>query len=132
MSKKISIIRYSIFSLLIATCLLFSSLTTASALTWQNRTVSAGKYKHFVDTNSDDFYRDITVNVSHSIKFSSNAPSTVSAGYYANKKYNKKFSGNGTKNMSASYNVPKKTYFKLYIYNGSSDKMTVSKMTVTF
>lgn len=133
MIKKISHIKYSVFSLLLITCLLFSSALTASAaFTWKGTSLKAGAYHHFVDTDSDDFYRDTAVSVSHSIKYSQNVPSTVSAGYYANSKYTKKFSANGTKNMSSSYKVPKKTYFKFYIYNGSSNKITVSKMTATF
>lgn len=132
--KSIKVIRSTATALILALVMTISLSISAFAATWTDSTVGQGAYKYYVQSDSTNFTVSANTSVSHSITFKTTARSTVKAGYYNadTSTHYSKMSGSGTTKMSKTYTISSKGKYKFYIYNGSSDAITVSTMKVIF
>lgn len=132
MIKSIGRIRTCIIAMLMLLAVAFVLMGSVYAATWnEGYYIGQGKYKGFVDTDGTTFTISSGTSVSQKATFTKNVPSTVKGGYYKSS-YVSKLKGNNTTTMSGSYTITTAGEYKFYIYNGSSDAVTLSKMVVTF
>lgn len=132
--KSINVIRSTATALILALVVTLSLSMFAFAATWTDSTIGQGAYKYYVSSDGTVFDISSSTTVSHSITFKTVARSTVKAGYYNTdtSKHYSTMSGNGTKSVSKSYTISAAGDYKFYIYNGSSDSITVDTMRVVF
>lgn len=136
MAKSMIRIRKTALVLLVVFSLALAMVMPASAATWNNATIRQGYYMQFVTADLSWFTVSANVEVDHDITFTRTAPSTVTAGYYKSStgspNYVTTMWGNKSTTMSAIYRIPTAGQYRFFIYNGSSDSITASRMTVVF
>lgn len=136
MRHNMKSIRRVMAALLVLVVMAAFVVIPASAAYWSNVYVGQGQYVSFSTSSSTYFPISANTYVDHDITFARDVLSTVKAGYfkqYTNyPSYVAKMSGNGSKTMSALYTISSAGNYKFYVYNGSSDGLTVSNMTVIY
>ena len=107
----------------------------AFAYTWTDRAIGQAQYSKF-QNGSSAFTIEDNVRVSTSITFNRNVSTTVRTGYFKPltfpSNYTTVFRGYNSTTINGSYTIEEAGQYKFFIYNGSSDAVMVSIMTVTF
>jgi len=136
MSKSMIRVRETALVLFLVFVLTLAMVMPAAAATWSNTTINQGSYMKFVTSDLDWFTVSANTFVQHDITFTRTAPYTVSAGYYKSStgspNYITTMRGTGSTSMAADYVISKAGQYRFFIYNGSSDSITASIMTVVF
>lgn len=136
MRKSMIRIRKAALMLLLVFVLTLAMVMPAAATTWTNSTISQGSYKQYVTAELGWFTVSSNTAVDHDITFTRTAPATVKAGYYkyttGSPNYITTMKGSSSTSMAADYVISTAGQYRFFIYNGSSDSITVSKMTVVF
>lgn len=136
MSNNMIRIRKTALMLFLVFALTLAMVMPAAATTWTNSTINQGSYVQYVTAELGWFTVSANTSVDHDITFTRTAPATVNAGYYKSStgspKYIATMRGTGSTSMAADYVISTAGQYRFFIYNGSSDSITVSRMTVVF
>lgn len=138
MQKSMRKVRQVSTMLLVVLMLLMTATTVfASTVTYTNVSIGNGEYQRFSSYDYEFFEIPANTSVNHDITFTETATSTVKSGYcktnwLGNYVYTNCLAGSNSRYMDGNFTISSAGQYKMFIYNGSADTMTVSTFDLTF
>ena len=133
--KKIR--QLSAMFLVVLMVLMTSIAVFASTVTFNDVTIQNGQYMRFAKHSYEFYQIPGNTSVNHNITFTAPATSAVKSGYCKlnssnNYNYINCLSGQNSKYMYGDFTIRTAGQYKMFIFNGSANTMTVSTFSFTF
>lgn len=132
-----SVRRVSVMLLVVLLMAMTVTTAFASTATYSNVSIGNGDYHRFSSYDYEFFTISANTSVNHDITFTGTATSSVKSGscqtnWLGNYVYTNRLSGSNSRYMEGDFTIDKAGEYKMFIYNGSANTMTVSTFDLTF